>query len=638
MIHETRTGNHQAGGRILLTRIALVLAVSVPLVAATGGGGRAAACNNAVVCENQLAGVPQSVWDVKPVANPTIEGFADDDSVNAGETLNFKITTAATAYHVDIYRLGYYGGDGARLVTTLHPTAPLPQTQPACHQQLSTGLLDCGNWAVSVSWNVPNTTVSGVFVADLLRDDGVGGASQITFVVRNDDRASAILFQTDDETEQAYNNWGGNSLYQGSWGPGLQGSAWAVSYNRPSSDRYNADTASVFASEYPMIRWLERNGYDVAYLAGVDTDRYGATLLPRHKIFLSVGHDEYVSAAQRANIEAALAQGVSLGYFSGNENSWKTRWQPSIAGPKTDDRTLVCYKERTPGQDPSGVWTGHWGDPAGGKAAGAPGNALDGQIFYVINPKAKPQSITVPASFGKLRMWRNTAVARLRAGHSLTLGTSTLGYESDIEPDNDFRPPGTFSVSYTAEHNVWLFDPATFQYTLGDTVHQMSMYRAPSGALVFAVGTIQWSWGLDSTHDLAASTEDRTMQQATVNVLADMGAQAQSLQTNLDHATASADTTPPASQISGPGPGTALRVRRQATITGTGADSGGGVVAEVDVSVDGGHTWLPATGTARWSFAWTPTITGSAVIQSRAVDDSDNIEQPTPGVAVRVTR
>jgi hypothetical protein len=590
-----------------------------------------------VVCENQLPGVSQSTWDITPVANPTIEGYADDESVNAGQTINFKITTTATAYHVNIYRLGYYGGNGARLVATLEPSVRLPQTQPACAEVKATGLTDCGNWSVSASWDVPNTTVSGIFIADLIRDDGVSGGGQITFVVRNDNRYSGVLFQLDDETEQAYNTWGGNSLYHGTWGPGLQGRAYAVSYNRPSADRFSNDTASVFASQYPMLRWLERNGYDVAYMAGVDADRYGADLLPKHKVYLSVGHDEYVSGPQRANIQAALAQGVSLGYFSGNETAWKTRWESSKAGVSTAFRTLICYKETAPGQDPSGVWTGHWGDPAGGAPAGKPGNALDGQVFYVINPKNKPQSITVPATFGDLRIWRNTAAARLAPGQSLTLGTSTLGYESDIEPDDKFRPTGLFSVSLTNEVGVLLWDPATFQYHVGNTVHQMSLYRAPSGALVFAVGSIQWSWGLDATHDLAPSTADPNMQQATLNMLADFGVQAQTLQPNLAPASQSTDTTAPVSQISSPAPGKAVSLGKPIQITGTAADTGG-VVAGVDVSVDGGQSWSTAAGTSSWSLTWTPAVTGRVTIRSRAVDDSGNIESVGPSVTVRVTR
>ena len=102
-----------------------------------------------------------------------------------------------------------------------------------------------------------------------------------------------------------------------------------------------------------MIRWLERNGYDVSYTTGVDSDRRGA-LIRNHRVFLSVGHDEYWSGTQRANVEAARNAGVNLAFFSGNEVFWKTRWED-------DDRTLVSYKEthQSAKLDPlANVWTG----------------------------------------------------------------------------------------------------------------------------------------------------------------------------------------------------------------------------------------------------------------------------------------
>src|SRR5918996_4253386 len=100
----------------------------------------------------------------------------------------------------------------------------------------------------------------------------------------------------------------------------------------------------VFNAESPKVRWLEANGYDVSYTTGVDTDRRG-NLLTNHKAFLSVGHDEYWSNEQRANVEAARDAGVHLAFFSGNEVFWKTRWEPSIAPGAAPYRTLVTYKE-----------------------------------------------------------------------------------------------------------------------------------------------------------------------------------------------------------------------------------------------------------------------------------------------------
>jgi len=222
--------------------------------------------------------------------------------------------------------------------------------------------------------------VSGIYFAKLVRGDN-GGASHVFFIVResNTGQHSDVVFQTSDTTWQAYNTWGGNSLYVGS----PVGRAYKVSYNRPFNTRANDNGQDwVFNAEYPMVRWLERNGYDVSYITGVDTDRYGSTLLPLHRLFLSVGHDEYWSGNQRANVEAARTAGVNLAFFSGNEVFWKTRWENSIDPSGTPYRTLVCYKEthanaKIDPLDPP-TWTGTWMDPRFSPPAdgGKPQNAL----------------------------------------------------------------------------------------------------------------------------------------------------------------------------------------------------------------------------------------------------------------------
>ena len=170
-----------------------------------------------------------------------IQGFADPFSVNVGGSINFKIQTAASSYSIDIYRMGYYGGDGARLITSIPATA---QNQPACNTNTVTGLVDCGNWSVSATWNVPATAVSGVYFAHIYTS-GTTHENQIPFVVTNNASTSNIVFMTSDETWQAYNDWGGYSLYTGN----ATGSPWCctaldpgratqVSYNRPFATRY----------------------------------------------------------------------------------------------------------------------------------------------------------------------------------------------------------------------------------------------------------------------------------------------------------------------------------------------------------------------------------------------------------------
>ncbi len=587
---------------------------------------------NAIVAENCLAGTPASTWDIVGVGDTSLQGFANDISVNRGSTISFKVNTNATAYRLDIYRMGYYGGQGARLVTTVNPSAALPQSQPTCLTDNTTGLVDCGNWGVSASWAVPASAASGIYFAKLVRPD-TGGASHVVFIVRNDASTSKLVFQTSDTTWQAYNSWGGNSLYVGA----PAGRAYKVSYNRPFNTRIiDGGQDWVFNAEYPMVRWLEANGYDVSYTTGVDSDRRG-NLLTNHKTYLSVGHDEYWSAAQRANVEAARAAGVNLAFFSGNEIFWKTRWEPSIDSSATAYRTMVSYKETKANAkiDPNAAWTGTWRDPRFSPPAdgGKPENALSGTIFAV---NGGTTSIRVPEADGKLRFWRNTSVATQAAGATAVLPDGTLGYEWDTDADNGFRPPGLMRLSSTVATGVEVLQDFGSTYGTGSATHALTLYKHASGARVFGAGTIQWSWGLDAVHDRAGTPSDVRMQQATVNLLADMDAQPASLQAGLVLAAASSDTAAPTSVINNPGTGALVSIGTPVTVSGTASDAGGGVVGGVEVSVDGGTTWQRATGRGTWSYTWTPAAAGQVTLRSRAVDDSGNLEAPAPGLVVTV--
>src|SRR5262249_30755704 len=153
------------------------------------------------------------------------------------------------------------------------------------------------------------------------------------------------------------------------------------------------------------------------YFTDVDSDRNGG-LIRNHKAFLSVGHDEYWSGQQRANVEAARDAGVNLAFFSGNEIFWKTRWENSTDASGTPYRTLVCYKESKNNAkiDPTPTWTGTWRDtrfspPSDG---GRPENALSGTAY--MNDRTNVDlgiPLNVSAEEGKLRFWRNTSVANL---------------------------------------------------------------------------------------------------------------------------------------------------------------------------------------------------------------------------------
>ena len=461
-----------------------------------------------VALENELKGAPAAEWDINGAGDPSIQGFATEMSVAAGESTDFKVRTDALSYRMDVYRMGYYGGAGARLVETINATK-LPAKQPECLFEAATLLVDCSNWAVSLSWRVPAAAVSGIYFGRLVRTDDAAGAtwradnspvvgdpkfaregwdqrippdgstrrthaygaenrrrtlpskaggtpdgtshgrrrnalrepraSHVYFVVRDDERASEVLFQTMDSTWQAYNCWGTTNTYGFACSdpsihagspppPDASRRAYKASYNRPLATRAYRMSNAPFNSEYPMVRWLERNGFDVSYWSGVDADKLGARLAQphaggrgekaqhrraRHLLYLSVGHDEYWSGAQRASVTAARDAGMHLAFFSGNEVYWRSRWEPDAEGHA--HRTLVVYKEtqHVAKLDPmASEWTGTWRDGRPINPLGPqPENSLTGTIFTVNAWRNDPMA--VPPKYAPLRFWRNTSIAAL---------------------------------------------------------------------------------------------------------------------------------------------------------------------------------------------------------------------------------
>lgn len=596
----------------------------------------ATALLNPIVQENMLEGNPESEWGIDGAGSDNIEGFATNISVNHGDTVSFKINTDSTHYRVDIYRIGYYGGDGARKVASFEKNLAAPQIQPVPLFDPELRLIDAGNWNVSATWDIPDEAVSGVYFAKLTRLDGELGENIIPFIVRDDENASDITFQTSDTTWQAYNWWGGYNFYGGGAEGGRNERAYAVSYNRPIITRGGGLAAGpqdfIFSVEYPAIRWLEQNGYSVNYISGVDTARDGAQLL-NTSVFLSVGHDEYWSADQRANVEAARDAGVNLMFWGGNNMYWQTRWETSIDASNTPYRTLVSFKETWALDDiDAGNTTSTWRDPVYG--AGQPENAVMGTIFTVDSYRL--DTMTIPFDLSNFRFWTNTDVADLQPGQVYSLTPNLLGYEWDSDLDNGHRPAGLINLSRTTvDVQQMLLD---YGNTVGDgtATHALTLYRAPSGALVFGAGTVYWAWGLDDNHDLEYTPVDRNVQQAMVNLFADMGVQPDTLMQSLVVASQTTDNSAPTSTITVPTVGHTYHAYDPITVTGTAVDAGGGRVAVVEVSTDNGVTWRRATGYENWSYTWTPIAGGTYTLKSRSVDDSVNLEAPGAGVQITV--
>ncbi len=299
----------------------------------------------------------------------SIQGFATDISVNVGQRIDFKIDTNASAYTIDIYRIGYYGGDGARKIATVKPSAALPQTQPACITDAATGLYDCGNWAVSASWNVPvHGRVRRLHRAAAPADRN--DSSHITFVVRDDSSHSDVVFQTSDTTWQAYNTYGGSNFYHG----GANGRAYKVSYNRPVLTRGGpADaTSSSPTSTRPCGSWRRTATTSATSRASTPTGRQPAdqpqdvpVRRPRRVLERPQRAQRRGGPRRRGQPDVPQRQ---RGLLADPLRAVRRR-QPHAY------RTLVCYKETWANAkiDPSDEWTGTWRDPRFAPKPRAPG-------------------------------------------------------------------------------------------------------------------------------------------------------------------------------------------------------------------------------------------------------------------------
>jgi uncharacterized protein YaiE (UPF0345 family) len=479
------------------------------------------AAQNAIVIENQKLGTTDWIISETNQASTEIEGYANATSINKGETINLKVSLAQPGqYQIDVYRLGYYGGAGGRLITSIFGLYGSTQSTPIINS--TTKLIEY-QWNTSYALQTGTDWTSGLYFAKLT-DSQTGKQNYIQFTVRDDNRPTDIGFQDAINTAAAYNNKGGNSTYDFN-SPG--GRAYQVSFDRPfqygsavGAEQFN----NTLTWEYNMTRWLESQGYDVSYYTNVDVS-INPLLLYSQKTYLSVGHDEYWTMEQRDNVERARDNGVNLAFFSANSAYWQVRYDPSSNGQA--NRVMTIYK------DSSGVGSNPSLDPIAqtnpmaattlfrSPQVNRPENSLLG-VGYIgdIGAGGVYQGFDFVVSNASDPYYANTG---LQNGDRLT---GLVGYEYDGLLNNGLAPAGLVVLSQSPVPSSGLGSLGILPPGTNDTISNSVRYTAPSGAKVFSLGSIQWVWGLDS-FGVTNPRVDSRAQQIAVNVFADMGTKPQ---------------------------------------------------------------------------------------------------------------
>ena len=456
----------------------------------------AASGPNPIQAENALGGSEPSEW-LQPATPPTaIEGWASEISVQGGDQVHLHVSTdEGDRYRIEVYRLGWYGGLGARLYLCL-PSCGGDEAGHKYGVSVQSGLIRA-DWPVSDSFTVPATWVSGYYYA-LLRltsgGDATGSRGYVPFIVRAPPtQHSQYLVQVPVNTWQAYNPWGGKSLYP------FNSTDLAPAF-RASFDRPLAFTAQgPFDWEYNLVRFLEREGYDVSYQTDLDTDAHPETL-NAHRAVIVAGHDEYWTKGIRDAFNAARNAGTNLAFTGSNAAYWQVRYE-------NDRRTIVGYKDAAPDPEPS---------PAlrtirfRSLTPPRPECALMGVMFLRLREhQSGPVDYTVTNVASTDAWFRNTG---FNPGDKVL---DVVGNEWDSLPDSPAPPTCVKPQMKVLFH--FAGEPAN-----ADAVK----YTATSGARVFAGGAQQLSWTLDTfnlTRFGRTLPADTRMQQFMRNVLTDLG-------------------------------------------------------------------------------------------------------------------
>ena len=424
---------------------------------------------NPTSTENQLPGSPH--WQlrnirfdapvtmasfplVRHLRSSAIEGYASKTSLYPGETIDFMVSMQpAGEFAIDIYRMGYYGGLGARHMTRIAPLTAEPQPMPAMSMQR---LRECA-WQPAAALTIPPDWHSGVYLAKLTRSEGsYGVGSYIIFVVKSRHNAD-ILCQVSDLTWQAYNKWPANdSLYtDGTANVWYQGTEVRVSFDRPYAKYCQVLDAPLSTGsgefllwEHPMAYWLEREGYDVAYCSNLDL-HLDPAVLARCKAFLSVGHDEYWSREMFHAALNARDDGLSLAFFSGNSVYWEIEFHDTPANPAAACRAF-SRKRLFHGEEAQLMGVASYGPGYGDWTITNPDH-------WSLENTGLSLGDSIPAAIG----WE------YHGSPADIPGLEVIASSELFQGDKTPREPAHAAIAYPCPKGNWVFNAGTIWWTEG---------------------------------------------------------------------------------------------------------------------------------------------------------------------------
>jgi Ca2+-binding RTX toxin-like protein len=451
-----------------------------------------------IALENQKPGTPG--WATIGVApGRAIDGYTVP-SAAPGETITFHVSAEPEAsYRILVYRIGWYGGVGARLVACLPDceSSASAETRPV-PSATSLGLVHA-DWPVSQSLAVPGDWVSGYYLVHYLLTSGpYSGNSSVSWLLLRESagRRAPLLVQAGASTWQAYNGWGGGSLYPFN-SPGGNRAA-KVAFDRP-VERQSLKRA--FEWDAPLVMFLERAGYDLAYQADLDTARDPRTLEGRRAILVA-GHNEYWAKAVRDGFERARAAGTSLAFFGANAAYWQVRYED-------DFRTLVGYKGA--GWDPE------------------TDARLETDLFRALVPPRYECGLVGIQHQGGDLAWpvHGDYTVSPTAAADPWLKAADLA-PGDVVKGIVSREVDTIPGHLTAADSCGNRLTVLFHRELGgDALGNADAVRftAPSGARVFASGSHEFAWGLaevPGVSEIPPGLVDRRLQRFVRAMLDDM--------------------------------------------------------------------------------------------------------------------